>query len=331
MNIEYPKRIALANLPTKIEKLERLSNELRGPEIYIKRDDLTECGVSGNKIRKLEFVVADAIEDGTDTLITCGWTHSNHARATAIIAARLGMKSILVLRGTRPNQYEGNLFLDKLMGAEIRYVTLEDYERRNELMEEIAEELKNKGHKGYLIPSGATNELGIWGYIKAAQEIKEQLDEKKIKLDAIITAVGTGGVYAGLIIGKALFDLSPIIYGINVEENETYYKNAVYELIGKWQEKYDTSVQISKEDIEIIDGYVGLGYGLSGPQERETIKMVAQKEGIILDPVYTGKAMHGLIEEIKKGRFKKGEKILFIHTGGIFGLMGATKEFDRLD
>lgn len=327
MNIKYPKRIALANLPTRIEKLTRLSNELGGPEIYIKRDDLTECSVSGNKIRKLEFVVADALENKADTLITCGWIHSNHARATAIIAARLGMKCILVLRGTKPNQYEGNLFLDKLVGAEIRYVTPEDYERRNELMEEIADELKGKERKGYPIPSGATNELGIWGYIRAAQEIKEQLDEKKLKLDAIITAVGTGGVYAGLIIGKALFNLSPTIYGINIEEDGAYYKNTIYELIERWQERYNIRVQISKEDIKIIDGYVGLGYGLSSTQERKTIRMVAQKDGIILDPIYTGKAMHGLIEEIKKGRFKKGERILFIHTGGIFGLMGATKQF----
>jgi D-cysteine desulfhydrase len=328
LNIKYPKRIALANLPTRIEKLARLSDDLEGPEIYIKRDDLTECGASGNKIRKLEFVIADAIENGADTLITCGWTHSNHARATAIIAARLGMKCVLVLRGTRSDQYEGNLFLDKLMGAEVRYVTPEDYERRYELMEEITEELKNKDRKGYPIPSGATNELGLWGYIKAAQEINEQLKHKKLKIDAIITPVGTGGVYAGLIIGKAIFDLDSIIYGVNVEENEAYFKNAVYELVEKWQKKYGTDIKIFKEDIKIIDGYVGLGYGISSLHERETIKMVAQKEGIILDPVYTGKAFHGLIEEIKRGRFKKGEKVLFIHTGGIFGLIGAANEFE---
>lgn len=327
MNIKPPPRISLANLPTRIEKLERLSTELEGPEIYIKRDDLTECGASGNKIRKLEFLVAHALEKGCDTLITCGWVHSNHARATAIIGAKLGLSSILILRGEKPKELCGNIFLDRLAGARIKYVDKKEYEKRDELMDEIARKLAKKGRKAYTIPSGGSNETGIWGYIMAAQEIKEQLKKEELKINAIIIPVGTGGTYTGLLIGKVLFNLSPILYGINVEKNGELFKSKIYELVKKWESKYGIEVKISKEDIKIIDGYVGRGYGLSRPEERETIKFVARKEGVLLDPVYTGKSMHGLIQEIKKGRFKKGEKILFIHTGGIFGLLGTAKSF----
>lgn len=328
MSVRYPERIALANLPTEIEKLEKLSAELGGPQVYIKRDDLTESVASGNKIRKLEFVVADALEKGADTLVTCGWSHSNHARATAVIAAKLGLNAVLLLRGEEPGQYRGNLLLDKLVGAEIRFLTLEEYERRDEIMEQVAEELKKKEHIAYLIPSGATDEIGVWGYIKAAQEIKEQLEERALEIDAVVTAVGTGGTLAGLLLGKELFELDTAIYGINVDEDAEYFRDRIYELTERWQRRYDVNIGLSKGDIELIDGYAGVGYGLSQREEQQVIRWVARKEGIILDPVYTGKAMHGLIEEIEKGRFKRGQNILFIHTGGIFGLLGASEEFE---
>lgn len=328
MTVRYPERIALANLPTEIEKLEKLSAELGGPQVYIKRDDLTESVASGNKIRKLEFVVADALEKGADTLVTCGWSHSNHARATAVIAAKLGLNAVLLLRGEEPGQYRGNLLLDKLVGAEIRFLTLEEYERRDEIMEQVAEELKKKEHIAYLIPSGATDEIGVWGYIKAAQEIKEQLEERALEIDAVVTAVGTGGTLAGLLLGKELFELDTAIYGINVDEDAEYFRDRIYELTERWQRRYDVNIGLSKGDIELIDGYAGVGYGLSQREEQQVIRWVARKEGIILDPVYTGKAMHGLIEEIEKGRFKRGQNILFIHTGGIFGLLGASEEFE---
>lgn len=329
MQVKYPDRIELANLPTRIERLEKLTEGINGPEIYIKRDDLTECGASGNKIRKLEFVVADAIKKGADTLITCGWVQSNHARATAIISAKLGLNAILVLRGEKPQEFRGNLFLDKLVGAEIKYITPEEYDKRvNEIMSNIANELQKNGHLGYSIPVGASTEIGIWGYIKAAEEIKEQLKKMDLKIDAIITAVGSGATCAGLLIGKKLFDLDAAIYGVNVDESEKYYKDVIYELIQRWEKVYDMNTQLSKEDIRIIDGYVGPGYSLTTKEQRETIKLVARKQGIILDPVYTGKAMHGLVQEIKKGKFKKGQKVLFIHTGGIFGLLAQGDNFE---
>ena len=326
MKVEYPKRISLANLPTRIEELNSLSKTLQGPSIWIKRDDLTGCATSGNKIRKLEFVIADALEHKADTLITCGWVNSNHARATAVIAKKMGIKSILLLRGEKPSVMHGNLFLDGLVGADIRYLSPAEYERRHEIMAEIVTELKKKNRVGYLIPAGATYPVGIWGYIKAAEEIKNQSPD----FDAIIVPVGTGGTYAGLFIGKKLFDLKTEIYGVNVEEDEDYYRERITEIVEEWNRLFHQPISYSREEIRIIDGYQGKGYSQFGRNEIEVIKLLARTEGIILDPVYTAKAMRGLIEEVKMGRFNRNEKILFIHTGGIFGLLSRVEEMGNL-
>jgi D-cysteine desulfhydrase len=326
MKVEYPKRISLANLPTRIEELNSLSKTLQGPSIWIKRDDLTGCATSGNKIRKLEFVIADALEHKADTLITCGWVNSNHARATAVIAKKMGMKSILLLRGEKPSVMHGNLFLDGLVGADIRYLSPAEYERRYEIIAEIVSELKKKNRVGYPIPAGATYPVGIWGYIKAAEEIKNQSPD----FDAILVPVGTGGTYAGLFIGKKLFDLKAEIYGVNVEEDEDYYRERITEIIEEWNGSFHQPISYSREEIRIIDGYQGKGYSQFGRNEIEVIKLLARTEGIILDPVYTAKAMRGLIEEVKKGRFNRNEKILFIHTGGIFGLLSRVEEMGNL-
>jgi D-cysteine desulfhydrase len=326
MKVEYPKRISLANLPTRIEELNSLSKTLQGPSIWIKRDDLTGCATSGNKIRKLEFVIADALEHKADTLITCGWVNSNHARATAVIAKKMGMKSILLLRGEKPSVMHGNLFLDGLVGADIRYLSPAEYERRYEIIAEIVSELKKKNRVGYPIPAGATYPVGIWGYIKAAEEIKNQSPD----FDAILVPVGTGGTYAGLFIGKKLFDLKAEIYGVNVEEDEDYYRERITEIIEEWNKSFHQPISYSREEIRIIDGYQGKGYSQFGRNEIEVIKLLARTEGIILDPVYTAKAMRGLIEEVKKGRFNRNEKILFIHTGGIFGLLSRVEEMGNL-
>ena len=326
MNIEYPAHIYFANLPTRIEKLDSLSKSLGGPEIWIKRDDLTGCATSGNKIRKLEFAIADAMKNRADTIITCGWLNSNHARATAILTSKMGLKSILLLRGEKPSALEGNLFLNTLVGAEIRYLTTTEYERRGEIMDEIIEELAEENRIGYSIPAGATYPVGIWGYIKAAEEIKNQTPD----FDAIVVPVGTGGTYAGLFIGKKLFDLRCSIYGVNVEEDEEYFKSAISEIIEEWNKSFNQPISFSLDEIRIIDGYKGKGYSQFGQDEIKVIKRLARTEGIILDPVYTGKAMRGLIGEVEKGRFSKKERILFIHTGGIFGLLSRIEEIGEL-
>jgi D-cysteine desulfhydrase len=325
MSVEYPARLFLANLPTRIEKLDTLSRSLGGPDIWMKRDDLTGCAVSGNKIRKLEFSIADALKNKADTIITCGWLNSNHARATAIISAKMNLKSILLLQGEEPSEFQGNIFLNKLAGAEIRYLSASAYERRNEIMCDIEEELKREDKKGYSIPAGATNSIGIWGYINAAREIKNQTPD----FDRIIVPVGTGGTYAGLFIGKKLFDLKAVISGVNVEEDKEYFIDRIVEIIEEWNRKFNNPINYSQNEIEIIDGYQGKGYSKFGKEEVEVIKRLARSEGIILDPVYTGKAMRGLIGEVENGNFDSKERILFIHTGGIFGLLSRTIEFGK--
>lgn len=320
--MEIPKFIKIANLPTKIEKLERLSKEL-GKNIYIKRDDQTGSEVSGNKIRKLEFAVKEAIDNNSDYLITCGGIQSNHARATAAVAAKLGMGSHLVLRGKEDNEIEGNLFLDKILGANIKFVTPEEYKNhRKEIMENIKLELGKKGHKAYIIPEGASNGIGSFGYYKAMEEILKQEEELGIKFDAIAMAVGSGGTYAGLYYGNYINENVAKIYGINVCDNSEFFKNRVLELLEEMSQYTNVKIPVNKENINIIDGYVGLGYALSQKEEIEFIQSLAKLEGIVLDPVYTGKAMYGLVEEIKKGNFKEHNNILFIHTGGLFGWSG---------
>ncbi|MGF7058390.1 D-cysteine desulfhydrase [Brassicibacter mesophilus] len=319
--IKLPDSMQFANLPTKIERLDRLSTELGDVELYIKRDDQTGTEFSGNKIRKLEFVIKEAIDQDCDYLITCGGVQSNHARATAAIAARLGLKSYLVLRGTGEEGIDSNYFLDKVLGASIKFITPEDYkERRIEIMTELAERLSTQGHKAYVIPEGASNGIGTFGYYKALEEILKQEEQLGFKFDAIVTAIGSGGTYAGLFYANKVNENTAKIFGINVCDDAEYFKNQISNILKDSFTYTRKEISFLKDDINIIDGYVGVGYAMSRPEEIEFIHKVAKLEGIILDPVYTGKAMYGLVEEIKKGTLKGYNKILFIHTGGLFGL-----------
>lgn len=319
--IRIPEKINIANLPTKIEKIERLSKKLGGPNIYIKRDDQTGTEISGNKIRKLEFSIKEAIDQGCDTLITCGGIQSNHCRATAAVAAKLGLKSCLVLKGKSDAESDGNLFLNKLFGAEIRFITPEYYkDRRMEIMEQIKIEMEKKGLKPYIIPEGASNGIGSFGYYKAMKEIIAQEREMGVHFDGIIVATGSGGTYSGLLLASKLLNYTGQIYGVNVCDDEEYFRNRIHEILNESSNYLDVNLSFSRDEIHIIDGYVGRGYALSSQEELNFIQELAKLEGIILDPVYTGKAMYGLTEEIKKGNFRDCRNILFIHTGGIFGI-----------
>lgn len=312
-------RLKLANLPTKIERLNRLSDQL-GKNIYIKRDDQTGMEFSGNKIRKLEYCLAEALDKNCDYLITCGSIQSNHCRATAAAAAKLGLGVYLVLKGDENTPVEGNLFFDKMLGAEIKFVTGEEYKnKRAEIMESIKDELEKKGYKPYIIPEGASNGVGSLGYVNAMEEILEQEKEMGIKFDAIAVTVGSGGTYSGLYYGNRINNNSAVVYGFNITETKEHFQRVVIKLLEEISQYTGRKIDVVMDDIDIIDGYVGRGYALSRPEEIEFLSYLAKLEGLILDPVYTGKAMYGLVEEIKKGTFDKNENILFVHTGGIFG------------
>lgn len=322
------KKLSLANFPTKIEKLEKISNE-SGVNIYIKRDDQTGSEISGNKIRKLEYSIYEALENGCDTLITCGGIQSNHARATAAAGIKLGMRAILVLRSDETPEMEGNYFLDKVIGADVRIISSDDYrERRMEIMQKIKAESDAEGHKAYIIPEGASNGIGSLGYYSAMKEIKEQEKELGIKFDRIVAAVGSGGTYAGLCMGNAeFFNGEKKITGFNVCDDAEFFKKRSEEIIEEAQKYLDKSIIIKAEEMDIIDGYVGIGYAQSRDEELEFVQKTAKKEGVIFDPVYTGKAMYGMMNEIEKGTFKKGENVLFIHTGGLFGIFSKRNQF----
>jgi D-cysteine desulfhydrase len=321
-----PERVSLSHLPTPIRRLKKLTAMFGGPELYVKRDDLTGVGLSGNKVRKLEYLVADAQRKGADTLITCGGVQSNHARATAIAGAQNNMRSVLVLRGESETPYDGNVLLDKMVAAEIKLVTPEQYAQQiDEIMEEVAQELRDQGHLPYVIPEGGSNPIGVWGYIRASVEIKGQLEKMDVKVDTITCAVGSGGTQAGLLVGGKLCDLGARVVGFNVCDTARYFKTRIGRLVAETIERYSLPVQVSPDELVLVDGYVGRGYALSRPEELELIKTVAHQEGIFLDPVYTGKALFGLADQIRQGRFKKGERVLFVHTGGIYGLFAREK------
>lgn len=324
-------KINIANLPTKIEKLEKISTEL-GVNIFLKRDDQTGSEVSGNKVRKLEYSIKEAIDQGCDTLITCGGIQSNHARSTAAAAIKAGLSSILVLRTNEEPEVDGNYFIDRLLGADIKFITSDEYSNnRQEIMENIVKELEKDGRKGYIIPEGASNGVGSLGYINFVKEVLEFEEKTDVIFDTIVVAVGSGGTYAGIHMGNDIsLDGKRRVVGFNVCDTAEFFKEKVEEIIKESKEYLNEKdlKKVKSENMDIIDGYVGEGYALSTEEELNFIWDLAKKEGVILDPVYTGKAMFGLHNEIKKGSFKNSKNILFVHTGGLFGLFPKKNQFE---
>jgi D-cysteine desulfhydrase len=325
-----PPRIDLARTPTPLEPLCRWS-EKTGALLYVKRDDLTGAGLMGNKVRKLEYAMAAALAEDADTVLTCGGAQSNHSRATAIAAARLGLKCRLLLRTPDPQNpppLEANSLLDRLVGAEITWITPDDYKNRNTLLAEQADKVRKTGGRPYIIPEGASNPIGAWGYIRAAAELASQLGEMNVDTPVtIVHATGSGGTAAGLILGVKLSGLNARVTGVNVCDDRSYFIKVIGDICDQTIADYRLNVSLNRDtDVEIIDGYVGRGYALSQPVELELIRDVARAEGIILDPVYTGKAFFGLTRELEKDRDCLGPRIVFIHTGGMFGLFAKTSE-----
>ena len=317
--LTYPDRLAIARRPTPLESLPLFSKEW-GVELWVKRDDLTGIGLSGNKIRKLEFLLQDALAKGANTVITCGGIQSNHARATALAAAKLGLKSILILRGAPPEQATGNLLLARLVNAEIRWVTSDEYQERDAIFAEEEARVRAKGGHPYSIPEGGSNALGALGYVAAMEEIRQQLRERNLQFDTVITAVGSGGTLAGLAVGHAQWpDDTPKPIGINVCDSAAYFHQRVEGLWKEMAENYEVPAY-QADAFQIQDGFVGKGYALSSQDELDTISHVAQTTGVLLDPVYTGKAFFGLQESLRTHSADWGKRILFLHTGGLFGL-----------
>ena len=324
-------KLVLANLPTKIEKLERLSTEF-GTNIYIKRDDHTGSEISGNKVRKLEYLAKDAQDNGYNLLITCGGIQSNHCRATVAVATKLGMKSAVLLRISEQPPVVGNYFLDKLMGADVKFCTRPEYSNsRGEIMEAMAEEYRKQGYKPYVIPEGASNELGTLGYYNCMNEIVAQEKELGITFDTVVVATGSGGTAAGLYLANELHNYGKRVVSMAVCDDIEYFTNIIDNISNgalEYLPEYKGAT-LKRENIEVIDKYVGLGYAISRPEELEFIKHVARTEAVVLDPVYTGKAMYGVYNELKEGGALVGSKnILFIHTGGMFGLFPVSEQFE---
>ena len=325
MNIHtLPPRLQLARIPTPIEYLARLTDQLGGPRIYLKRDDLTGSTLSGNKIRKLEFSLAEARRRHSDVIITAGGIQSNHCRATALVCARLGLTCHLVLRGSQEGPPDGNLLLDHLAGARFSFFPREEYStRRPEIVAELSDDYQRAGRNPYWIPVGASNAIGSWGYIRAFKEISDQISRMGVRIGHIVTAVGSGGTLAGLVAGRALTPEGrprPRVWGVNVCDDAPTFEGVVRGILADLVREYRLPFDPAQEEVNILDGYVGEGYAIPYPEELEMIRRVARMEGQVFDPVYTGKALHGLACEIAAGRFARGEGVVFIHTGGVYGL-----------
>lgn len=302
-------RIKIAHLPTVIEPLTKLTHLFGGPKLYIKRDDQTGLAFGGNKTRKLEFLIADAQSHGAKSLITAGALQSNHCRQTAAAAAHFGLQCTLVLTGDPPTETSGNLMLDKLFGAQIIYSSRKD---RDEVLQNNFNNSWEKGERPYLVPYGGSNPIGACAYVHAIEELVEQ----GLKPDWIIFASSSGGTQAGMTLGAQLHGFSGRILGISVDETSDTLCNLVSSLANETAELIGSSIHLSAKDILVNDNYLGQGYGIMGDMEKEAIHLFARYEGILLDPVYTGRAAAGLLDLIQKGNFSKDEVILFWHTGG---------------
>ncbi len=322
-----PPRVPLANQPTRGHWLR--FGETVNAKIWLKRDDHTGSELMGNKVRKLEYLMAEAVEQKATHVITCGGEQSNHARATAMAAAQLGMTSLLLLRTddpARPPAATGNILLDRLVGAQIQWISRPAWRDRTRLLTEAADRVRSSGGTPYIVPEGGSNALGSWGYIRAMHELAKDLAEiaSPQKPVTVVYACGSGGTGAGLILGAKLLGLAAKgirVAGINVCDDRPYFLDVIGRICADADALWGLG-PVREDEIDIIDGHVGLGYAKSRPEELETIRDVCRSDGVVLDPVYTGKAFHGVLTELRANPDRFGT-VAFIHTGGMFGLFPA--------
>jgi len=323
-----PSRIELALSPTPIMKLERVSRRL-GVELYVKRDDLTGLLESGNKVRKLEFLVADALDQGADTLITVGTMQSNCCRAVAAVAARIGLRAVVAVKGAQPAVYDGNLLLNRMLGAEVRYLTDEEFASYPVALEAIAEDVRRGGGRPYVIPESGSNETGALGYLECAVELAEQIGHGAPRFDTVAIAAFSGGSQAGLLMGKQLAGLPSEIVSVPIAFAADHVRSYVAQTIERATRRYGFALEVPKT-IHILDGYQGVGRSGVDDAELSLLIQLAREEGLMLDPVYTAKAFGGLLDTLQRDAKALGQRVCFIHTGGIFSLFPFREPLSRL-
>ncbi len=323
-------RIRCAHLPTPLEPMERLSAHLGGPKIWVKRDDCTGLATGGNKARKLEYLIGEALEQGADTVITQGAVQSNHARQTAAVAARHGLDCHLLFehRVADPDhEYvsSGNVLLDRLLGAQIS-----EFPANTDMaaaMETLAASLRQDGKTPYIIPGGGSNPVGACGYVSAALELLDQADRAQLRISAIVHATGSAGTQAGLVAGLHGAGREVPVLGIGVRSPREKQEEMVYDLACRTVAKLGVATALARERVHANCSYVGSGYGVPTEGMCEAVRLLAQLEGILLDPVYSGKGMAGLIDLVRKGAFGPDEDVVFVHTGGSAALFGYRTAF----
>ena len=303
----------LGHLPTPLESLPRLSERLGGPTIWVKRDDLTGLATGGNKVRKLTFLMGEALRQHADVVITTGAQQSNHARQTAAAAAKLGLRCVLVLRGDPPADPQGNYLLDRVVGAEVRWAgerTIFD------ALEQEAAALRAEGAHPYVIPYGGSNEVGVLGYAAAMAEVLLQMRSLVLYFDTMVVASSSGGTQAGLVLGARALDYDGRIVGISIAEPAAPFRAHIAELASAGASRLGLPYAFAPDDVEVYADYLGGGYGVMSNLEREAIHLAGRTEGLLVDPVYTGRALGGLMDLVRRGEIRAGARVLFWHTGG---------------
>lgn len=311
-----PNKLHLGQFPTPMHHLDNMSRAL-GRSIYIKRDDMTGVSTGGNKVRKLEYLLYDAKEKGADYVLTTGGAQSNHAMLTAACCNKIGIKAILVLKQRGVQGRVGNLLINELLGADVRFVDSDSYDDVYKEMDRIADELRAAGHKPYLVPVGGSVPLGTVGYVDCAREIFAEALEQDIKIDRIVSTAGSGGTLAGLVLGAMLYGDGCKVTGVAVCDDP--FEEITAELVNGAAEILGADVRLEPKDIDILR-YYGAGYAKPSKEGLEAITLMAQQEGLILDPVYTGKAFAGLMHLIRTGKISENETVLFLHSGGTASL-----------
>ncbi|MGC9398208.1 MAG: D-cysteine desulfhydrase family protein [Anaerolineae bacterium] len=313
--------LPLGHFPTPLAPLKRLSKALDGPEIWIKRDDLSGLGGGGNKVRKLRYLVAEALRQEADVIMTTGAQQSNHARQTAGVAAHLGVDCVLVLGGEAPSSPQGNYLLDRCFGAEVRWAG--DRPLMSALQEE-AGALRAEGRRPYVIPYGGSNALGACGYVEAAVEWREQT--QGLSFNAIVVASSSGGTQAGLAVALQALGIPTRVVGISIGYDAATLRQRLADIAANLRSRLDLDAVPGAEAFVVVDAYLGGGYGVVGALERDAIRALARHEGLLADPVYTGRALGGLMDLVRQGYFERDARVLFWHTGGAPGLYAYARE-----